>query len=74
MAKLYDYTVDGNELVNSPIEENEFLYDICSSFCGDEEYVEVSRLPTHKRYIITFYGIDCFYDFGADYYFFVELE
>jgi len=36
------------------------------------EYEMVDSLPTYHRYVDTINGIDVYYDYGADYYFFVE--
>ena len=66
--KLYDAILQGYE-------GEEFALDYARQLdWGSEEYQMVNDLPTYNQYIDTINGIDVYYDYGADYYFFVETE
>jgi len=66
--KLYDTILQGYE-------GEEFASDYARAFdWGSSEYQMVDSLPTNKRYIDTISGIDIYYDYGADYYFFVDSD
>ena len=40
-------------------------------FFNGMEYLEMNK-PLHSRYIDTVRGVEVYYDFGADYWFFAE--
>ena len=67
--KLYDAILEGYE------GGEEFALNYARELdWGSSEYQMVDSLPTYKRYINTINGIDVYYDYGADYYFFVDSD
>jgi hypothetical protein len=66
MPKLIDAILQDNST------EQEAL-DYARGICSDWETTE-QPMPTYHRHIDTVNGIEVYYDFGADYYFFVELQ
>jgi len=66
--KLYDPIIQGYE-------GEEFALDYARGLdWGSEEYQMVDSLPSYKQYVDTINGIDVYYDYGADYYFFVDSD
>lgn len=64
--KIYDPILDGYM-------GKEFAMDYARGLdWGSSEYQIIAILPKYKNYIDTVNGIDIYYDYGADYYFFVE--
>jgi hypothetical protein len=68
MMILFDAILEGYQVNN----EQEAL-DYARGICSDWETTE-QPMPTYHRHIDTVNGIEVYYDFGADYYFFVELQ
>lgn len=67
--KKYDYILQGSEAT----EEN--AYDATNCLVWSEvEVLEIENMFPHSRYIDTINGIEIFYNYGADYYFFCEEE
>lgn len=65
MYKIYDAIIEGYEDIN-PCDYARGIV-----WC-EMEYVMQDTLPYYHRYIDTIEGVDIYYDYGADYYFFVE--
>ena len=63
--EIFDAIVDGYEMRESEAIE------YATGICDDWETSQVEKLPTYNRYLDTKNGIDIYYDFGADYYFYV---
>ena len=54
--------------------EEEYALDWARGFCfGDEEFSE-QPMPKYHTHIDTIDGVEVYYDFGADYYFFAVPE
>ena len=68
MYKLYDAILEGYKA-----ETEQDAIDYANGICSDWETSE-QPMPKYNRYIDTTDGIDVYYDFGADYYFFVIAE
>tara|TARA_R100001509_G_scaffold147452_1_gene104834 strand:- start:320 stop:568 length:249 start_codon:yes stop_codon:yes gene_type:complete len=66
--KLYDLILEGYEGEKSALD--------CARGIdwGTSEYQMADSLPTYKQYIDTINGINIYYDYGADYYFFVDAD
>ena len=47
-------------------------YALCGAALSETETQELDKLPAHSRYIDTVNGVDIWYCYGADHYFFVE--
>ena len=70
MYKLYDEIVESYHLDNVYT-----IKDVVYGLVWSEiEYVEVETLPSHSRYENTANGVDIYYCYGTDSYFFVESE
>ena len=63
--EMIDATIDGHQMTQSE------ATDYACGICSDWETSQVDKLPTYNNFIETVNGIDVYYDFGADYYFYV---
>lgn len=68
--RLFDFIVEG---YNVTYEESDLL-DIVYGLCWGEIDTTEQEKPTHSRYLFTRDGVSVYYDYGADYYFFEEVE
>lgn len=68
--KLFDFIVSGEDLDNNNCEIRDYVYGMvwCEMECREQSK------PLHSRYIDTIDGISIWYDYGADYFFFEDLE
>ena len=65
---IYDFILQGDEAT----EENA----MCATTGIDWQEIETSEINrpyTHSKYIDSNNGIDVYYDYGADYYYFVDV-
>jgi len=67
--KIYDHTVTHCDFDNRPA--NEALQDICNGFVWSECETTEQQIK-FKRFVLSCNGIDVYYDYGADYYFFTD--
>lgn len=65
--KIFDFILE-----NEPSEAVAVGYAHDDFFCS-MEYREMNK-PTHSRYIDTVRGVEIYYDYGADYWFYAEQE
>lgn len=63
---IFDFILQGHEAIKEKAIETVQLMDF-----GSMERSEQDK-PTHSTYIHSENGLDIYYDYGADYYFFVE--
>ncbi len=70
--KLYDYILQETDIA-SVLEEH--IRVACEHLDWSEvEYSIVEEVPLFSRYVDTTNGIDVYYNYGADYYLFIEEE
>lgn len=67
MYTIYDHIIDGHQMTE------EEAIDYANGICPDWETSESEALPKYHQYLATENGVDVYYDFGADYYFYVEV-
>jgi len=65
--KTYDLILQGHDAT----EDHAIALAMCGASLSESELTEQNI--TYKRYITTVNGIDIWYDFGADYYFFAPV-
>ncbi len=67
----YDFILSGYEVETG--REEQTLIDTINGLCWGE--IEQNENPSrHSNYILTHNGIDAFYQYGADYYYFTDAE
>jgi len=66
--KIYDIILQGSEAT----EQN--AIDLCNGLDWSEVEVYEDRMYEYSSYFDTVNGIDIYYDYGADYYYFVDPE